>query len=243
MNQMLPQPPPNAPLPPPSEQALRSQKWWRWILGVGIASMILLVLSGLTAPVVIRSKKKADLTEAISNARQIGFALFEFDQAYGRFPDDSTAKLVQETIPTSLKLGSATSNDYFRQMFASKIVNTELLFYAKTQFSKKPDDIVSGSNTLKKGEVAFAYIAGLSSTTAHSQTPLVVTPLVPGKRIFDLKSCKKYFDGKAVILFVDNSVQSHPVDSSGRVWIDGKDLFDPSQPFWRGKAPDVKWPE
>jgi type II secretory pathway pseudopilin PulG len=243
MNQMLPQPPPNAPLPPPSEQALRSQKWWRWILGVGIASIILLVLGGLTAPLVFRSRKKADQVEAVSNARQIGIALIEFDQTYGRYPDDSTAKLVQATKPTSLKLGSSTSNDYFRQLLAAEITNAEFMFYAKTQFSKKPDGIVSGSDALKKGEVAFAYIAGFSSATAHPQTPLVVTPLVPGKRIFDIKWCKKYFHGKAVILFADSSVRSYPVDPSGRVWIDGKDLFDPSQPFWGGKVPDVKWPE
>lgn len=240
MNQMLPQPPPNAPIPPPSEQALRSQKWWRWILGVGIASIILLVLS---APMVLRSRKKADLTEAISNARQIGLGLFEFDQTYGKFPDDTTAKQVHEATLSSLKLGSSTSNDYFRQLLAANIVSSELLFYAKTQYSKKPDNLFSGSDALKKGEVAFAYFVGLSSTAIHPQTPLVVTPLVPGKRIFDIKSCKKYFDGKAVILFADNSVRAFPLDPSGRVWIDGKDLFDPSQPFWGGKVPEVKWPE
>lgn len=77
----------------------------------------------------------------------------------------------------------------------------------------------------------------------HPRTPLVLTPLVPGKRLFDTKSSRKYFSGKAIILHADNSVCSYPVDSSGHVWIDGKILFDPSQPFWDGKEPDVKWPE
>lgn len=71
----------------------------------------------------------------------------------------------------------------------------------------------------------------------------MVTPLVPGKRLFDTKSSRKYFSGKAIILHAENSVRSYPVDSSGHVWIDGKSLFDPSQPFWDGKVPDVKWPE
>jgi hypothetical protein len=75
---------------------------------------------------------------------------------------------------------------------------------------------------LAKGECAFAYIAGLTST--HSpKAPIVVFTLVPGKRIFDKKYCDKHY--------------------GGRVWIDGKDIFDPGQPFWGGTAPDVKWPE
>jgi hypothetical protein len=46
-----------------------------------------------------------------------------------------------------------------------------------------------------------------------------------------------------VIWFSDFRVQRLPVDKSGHVYLNGKDLFDPSQPFWGGKAPDVKWPE
>jgi hypothetical protein len=71
----------------------------------------------------------------------------------------------------------------------------------------------------------------------------VVFPLISGKRLFDYKLAKKYYDCKAVVLFIDNSVRSYPVDKSGHVYINGKDLFDPSQPFWNGKVPDVKWPE
>jgi hypothetical protein len=76
MTEMLPQPPPDAPPPPPSEAALRSQKWWNWMLNVGFGSILLLTIAGLTTPMVIRSSKKSDLTEAISNARQIGLALY-----------------------------------------------------------------------------------------------------------------------------------------------------------------------
>jgi hypothetical protein len=42
---------------------------------------------------------------------------------------------------------------------------------------------------------------------------------------------------------LDTSVITLPVDKSGHVYLNGKDLFDPSQPFWGGKVPDVKWPE
>jgi hypothetical protein len=220
-----------------------SKKWWRWILGLAIALILLLLLAGLTASKLIRSSKKSDPKEAVSNARQIGLALFEFDHHYGRYPDDSTAGLVREATSTSLKLGSSTSNDYFRQLIAAEIMQTEIPFYAKTTSSRRPDNMFSGSQALEKGEVAFAYIAGLSSAKAHPRAPVMMTPLVPGKRLFDIKSSREYFDGKAVILHADNRVATYPVDSSGHVWIDGKTLFDPSQPFWHGKVPDVKWPE
>ena len=239
---MLPQPPPNAPAPPPSEAALRSQKWWKWMLAVGIGSVLISVLAGLTSPLVVRSRKKADLTEAVSNARQIGLALFEFETSYGAFPNAQTAKAVKEATLSTLPLGSSTSNDYFRQLIAAEICQSEMMFYARSARTKKADNVFTGSEALKKGECAFAYIAGL--TLKHPpETPIAVFPLVPGKRAFDKKLCDKHFSGRAVILHIDNSVMSHPVDASGRVWINGKDLFDPSQPFWGGKAPDVKWPE
>lgn len=229
-------------MPPPSEAALRSQKWWRWILGVGIGLILFLLLVWMTTPVVIRAKKKSDLTEAVSNLRQIGLALFEFDADYGRFPDSSTAIDVKDATLTSLALGTTSSNDYFRQLIASEICQKEFIFYARTPTSKKPDNVFDGSNALEKGECAFAYIAGLS-WNSMTETPVVVLPLVPGKKLFDTKVSQRYYDGKAVILRVDNRVIVLPIDKSGHVWLNGKDLFDPSQPFWGGKAPDVKWPE
>lgn len=67
--------------------------------------------------------------------------------------------------------------------------------------------------------------------------------MVRGKLIFDHKLCKKRYGGKAIILRADQSVATLPVDKSGHVYIGGKDLFDPSQPIWNGRVPDVKWPE
>jgi len=53
----------------------------------------------------------------------------------------------------------------------------------------------------------------------------------------------KVLGGKAIVLRVDNSVQSLPIEADGRVLIDGKDISDPAQPFWNGKVPPIKWPE
>jgi hypothetical protein len=240
---MLPQPPPNAPAPPISEVTRRSRKWRNWIWGVGILSVVFFVLAGFVMPLIIRVNKKASLSEAISNGRSFSLALFEFEATYGRFPDPSTIAKVNADHPGhGLKLGSHSSNDFFRQLIAADICPSEIPFYANTTNSRKPDNVVRGSMALEKGECAFSYVAGLSSTDP-ADTPIAMVPLLPGKRLFDYKSCKKYFGGKAVIVHLDCSVRSIHVDKTGHAYIDGKDLFDPSQPFWGGKVPDVKWPE
>jgi hypothetical protein len=84
---------------------------------------------------------------------------------------------------------------------------------------------------------SFAYLSGLTAS-GHPGRPMVVAPLVKGKTTFD----PHVLGGKAVILKVDNSVISLPIEPDGRVLIDGKDIFDPAQPFWGGKVPQVKWP-
>ena len=86
-----------------------------------VVIVIIAALAGLTAPMVIRQRKKADQTEAVSNARQIGLALFEFETAYGSFPDSTTAPTVTENTGTTLTFGGSTANDYFRQLIAAEI--------------------------------------------------------------------------------------------------------------------------
>ena len=45
----------------------------------------------LTAPMFIRGHHhRADQTEAVSNARQIGLALYEFEYEYGAYPNAVT---------------------------------------------------------------------------------------------------------------------------------------------------------
>jgi len=44
-------------------------------------------MAGMAAPMVIRQKSKADQTEAMSNLRQLGLALFEYDTNEGQFPN------------------------------------------------------------------------------------------------------------------------------------------------------------
>jgi hypothetical protein len=243
MSEMLPQPPPDAPAPPPGAAVRRSMIWRNWIWGAGIVSILVVCSFLWFVSQLGRRGRGHDQVEAVSNARQIGLALFEFEMVYGSFPGYSTVGMVQKDFPAnSIPMGTSSSNDFFRQIIGAEIATSESMFYSRTPNGRKPDNVFKGGQALEKGETGFAYITGLSSRNLPV-TPLVVSPLIPGKRLFDYKFAKKHFSGKAVILRIDNSVTSLPIDKSGRVFIGGKDLFDPTQPFWGGKVPDVKWPE
>lgn len=174
----------------------------------------------------------------MSNLRYIGPALFQFEAKYGCFPDATTASKVKADTGTPLTLGSATSNQLFRQLLASGF-NNEKAYHAKINGSRKPDNLFhDDAHALAPGECGYAYIAGFDSS-CDPGTILVVCPLIPGTTLFDPKP----FGGKAVILYADCSATVMNIDPSGRVMWRGKDIFDPSQPIWKGKAPDIKWQE
>lgn len=195
-------------------------------------------LAGLMSPTVMRSRRPADRTEAINNIKQVWLVLLEFDDEYGAYPDASTIPKVQATTGTTLTLGGGSSNELFRQLIAADIVKTEKIFWAKSAITpRKPNDIL-GTDALKKGECAFTYIAGLSSSS-DPDAPLAMAPVIPGTWKFDPWP----FEGKAVVLRIDGSVRAEAIDKHGHVMIGGMNLFDPHQPYWRGKAPDIKWPE
>lgn len=204
--------------------------------------MVLVLLAGLSAPLVVRSRKKTDLVEAINNARQIGLALTEFETSYGSFPDALTAKEVQANTLAKLDLSGTSSNAAFRQLIAAEIALAESMFYARCSARRRPDNDFSPSRALEKGEVGYSYIAGIPARRPPD-TPIVMTPLLPGKASFDTKNASRFLYGKAVLLRTDNSVISKAVPPSGTVHVDGKNLLDPSHRFWSGRKPDLRWPE
>jgi len=179
-----------------------------------VVIVIIASLAGLTAPMVIRQRKKADQTEATSNARQIGFAMFEFETEYGTFPDaDTEAEVLNEK---GFTLGSGSSNAFFRQLFAADITQSETMFYAKSAYSRtKPDGNIQPASCLEPGEVGFAYLmdgtAGLS-TAGNPARVIVAAPLLTGGTDFDPDP----YDSKAVVLRIDNSVTSLTINSENQ---------------------------
>jgi prepilin-type N-terminal cleavage/methylation domain-containing protein len=192
-----------------------------------VVIVIIAALAGLTAPMVIRQRKKADQTEAVNNARQIGMALFEFENEYGTFPDDATATAVKDATDTTLVSG-ALANDRFRQLIRAGIAQSEAMFYAKTAFTQKPDGILDqDTKALSKGEVGFGILMDATkglSAAGNPSRPIIAAPF---KVAMDGTFDSDFYDGKAVILKLDNSVTSLPiVKTTGNVKINGKTMTE-----------------
>jgi hypothetical protein len=220
---------------PEPEQARKSFGWLFWFFVI----VVILSFVGLTQPRVIRSAKKSELTEATINLRQIGLALFEFDTEYNSFPNDSTAALVAKKHPKhGHDLSGKSSNALFRQLIATGMAQSEQMFYAKNPGVRRPNDKISPGRALEKGEVGFAYIAGLS-TAGNPARILAFAPVIPGTTKFDPKP----FQGMAVFLRIDNSVISMKIHQDGRVYSEGFDILSPEHPLWNGHALDIRYPE
>lgn len=196
------------------------------------------MLAGLTAPMVMRQRKKADQTEAVSNAQQISFALMEFESEYGKYPNADTASAVATTAGGTPITGSS-SNARFRQLFQAGITQSEGIFYAKTTGTRKPDGVIAGDSTLTTGECGFGYIENIR-TDDGAVRPLAMAPFERGSSRFDPMP----FDGKAVILFSDGSMKSFEIERfSGEVMLDGRNILDPAHPVWGGVPPSLLLPE
>ena len=200
--------------------------------------MVPALLVFVTWPIIAKQRKAADLTTAASNLRALHLSLHDFESSYGRFPDASTISSVKSATSTTLSLGTTTSNDYFRQIIAAGN-KAEIIFWAKSATTTgKPDNNITGPHALEKGECAYTYVAGLSSRD-DSSSPIAMAPMIPGTSSFDPNP----YRDRAAVLRIDGSVKAEGIDPRGEVIIRGKNLFDPSQPYWSGKAPDLKWPE
>jgi hypothetical protein len=197
-----------------------------------------LLLLSLFFPFTIRSRKMPEQSEAVSNLRQVGLALFEFEQDYGRFPSLETFSAVRSRTATVLDLGDKSSNELFRQLLATGDASSEMIFYAKIDGVRRPDNVMVKGEALKKGECGFAYLTNLD-VAGNPGRPLVATPLIRGTDRFD----PTRFHGKAIILKMDNSVTSMTINKDGHVMWGGKHLLDPAHPVWDGKPPKIAWPE
>ena len=228
------QPPRDAPAPPPSEEA-RKSVWF--LIGTDLLMVGLIFFSPGC-----KSQRKIDYQTAdVSNSQQIGLALFEFENDYGTYPNSTTAAEIAAKTHTAIPLGTTTSNDFFRQLIAGDYTRSEKMFYAKIDGIHKPDDVIDGTEALKKGECAFTYLTGAKSGD-NPLRPVVVAPMIPGTDRFDPNP----FDGKAIILRLDGSPTRVPIDKDGHAIIAGRNgmaLFDPKNPIWDGHAPVIAWPD
>jgi len=183
-----------------------------------VVIIIIASLAALSAPMLIRNRKKADMITATSNAKQIGLALFDFDSQYSSYPDATTAAAVTTATNSPLTLTGSSSNDMFRQLIAAGISQSEEMFYAKTPYTKKADNVYNSAGTaLAAGENGFGYLmngtVGFSSSGNPSR-PIAVTPLFNAATdgTFDPDP----FDTKGIVLRIDNSAVTYTIRTTDK---------------------------
>jgi len=192
---------------------------------------IIVTLGGLSLKVILSKLKEGNKTQALENIKTVGMALFTFDQDYSSFPCDATIEQVKNNCPDfQSNFGNTYSNDFFRQLIATKKVDQETPFYVKCSYTKKPDNIMTQGKCLAGGECGIGYIMAsqtepLSQSSAAGDTPLLVSVLDNAKKdgTFD----PNVFDAKAVIGHIDQSVTTDPVRTNDKmVMIRGKKMLE-----------------
>ena len=196
---------------------------------------IIAALAAMATPVIMKQNKKAAMTEATSNAKQVFYLMVEFDQDFGEFPSDTTAA---ETGTT----GTTSSNDYMSQFIDGGYIKSEEIFFAKGGASnnKKPDNVITSGKILEKGECGFAYIKN-QSTSANSGRPLLVAP-------YDTSNKFKPdpYDGKAVVLRIDGAAKQLLLDKDTQLAKigGGNTLFETgSDSVWGSETIEIAEPE
>ncbi len=170
-------------------------------------------------------------------ANPVLLLLAEFDQDYGQFPGDSTAKKhVSAGGGRSVDLSpfkGKYSNDYLAQLIAGGYTASEEIFVApwRKDPSRKADNVISPrSEILKAGECGFSYVKNQSSSD-NSGRPVLLAAMSGDGGQFD----PRVYGGMAMVLRIDGSVRLlRPSKKDNRMKIKGgKTLFE--------TGPDTVW--
>jgi prepilin-type N-terminal cleavage/methylation domain-containing protein len=204
-----------------------------------VVIVIIAALAALTAPQVIKMKKKGDLADSTNNARQLGLGLAQFDADIGGYPDRSTVEAVEALTgeKSTVPLDGNNANSYYRQLIVAGVVDSESPFYAKSSYIKnKPDDLMRGEDMLKGGEVGFGYIMKEEgkSISIGAGKPVAAAPLKEGDSTGAMETDP--YDGKAIVLFTDSSVKALNIRKS-----DSKAMLPSKKHILEGGNQDSIW--
>jgi hypothetical protein len=189
--------------------------------------------------------ERANQTKDLSNAKQIALAakLFATDNN-GNFPSKLPA--ADYNSATDLTAGGA-SNDAFWWLFPNYLQAEDIFVVPGSRWSSGVDNKIdpatanSRSDTLKKGENSYAYVANLTDT-ANPAFPLIADGFAEGDvgTYATSRSAKGgvWAAKKAIVIFCDASGQIMKVDpTTHKVLRPGHDtsLFtgsnDPNDPW------------
>lgn len=117
------------------------------------------LLSGLALPVIMKNKMMAERVESISNGRQIGLALFKFEEEYGTFPSDELA----------------AEEEKFAELKGARVLDQLEAVGLVTDM----DRLLAVSN---RWEGDWLYFPGLSES-GSPDAPVLISPEIDGIRI------------------------------------------------------------
>ena len=199
---------------------------------------IIVALAAMATPAIFKALGRAAMAESVSNGRQIKITmdLFAMDND-GVYPSEDTA--------TFYETAYATSNDLFKQLFASGNTNSEKIFWVKgSQMCNKakPDDVTttgggfSQPKTLEAGDCGWAMVED-QTTTSNPSRPLIFDSPPNGTGLV--------FDGelwglKAIVVRIDGSANPERLNPSFKL-LDGEgvQLLTAASEIWGSSVTNV----
>jgi prepilin-type N-terminal cleavage/methylation domain-containing protein len=213
---------------------MKTKKWTRkgfTLVELLVVIAIIVALAALATPAILRQRKKMDMTQAISNSKQVYLVLMDFEADMGNFPDQNTA----QNSPELQQFTGNFSNNLLGQLIAGGYTRSEEIFFAKggnPAGNRKPDDVINPvQRILTQGEVGFAYVLvsggttnngaprGLS-TSDNGGIPVLCAPVQTGGN--DAVFKPDPYDNRGVYLRVDGSARSERLNmNNNRINIGG----------------------
>ena len=197
---------------------------------------IIASLAALSTPVIFKQIKKGHMAEASNNGKQVLALLMDFDNDFGGFPSDSSAK---SDIDLKEYVGEY-SNDYLGQLLAAGLIDDEEIFFARAGSSSgatmQPDNLFTEKeNTLQAGECGFAYVKDMSSSK-NSRTPILMAPMTSATE-FNIDA----YGGKALVIRLDGAQKQLPISlKTKEAKIPGGTIFATGEnTVWGDKEPEV----
>jgi hypothetical protein len=169
-----------------------------------------------------KRQESAHIMWIIGAGKTLSWWLTEFRMTYGSYPDVETAKRFAEQTEGWPRQNGDTSNDYFRQLFASGIAKSEKPFHVKPPHPEdEPDGNTSGFEVLKAGEVEYGYVMNGNRAISpdNPERVILVAPLLQGGKADEFDKTAMF--GFAVLVCCDGRVLIRRISGDNKVQMPG----------------------
>ena len=214
---------------------MKTKPWTRkgfTLVELLVVIAIIVALAALATPAILKQRKKMDMTQAISNSKQVYLVMMDFESDMGNLTDANTAAKSPATSPATNtaensdelnSFGGTAANKLLGQLIAGGYTKSEEIFYAKggnPSGNKRPDDVITPvAKILEAGECGFAYVnvtgtSGLRglSTSDNGGIPIIMAPVAAGGADPTFKPDP--YDNRGVYLRVDGSARQERLNTT-----------------------------